>query len=197
MAKWADYGISEKKMNDEDTYIEWVKVHPFNDNNQLKKPFFGTREQVITELNAGRTFITILENEKGTFNKGANVNLVPENDPKYIRTDKNEIEMDNLEKLPEIQGIIVYMGRTYRKTNSGWVDCKTNISNLPQSLVDILEKQYNENTAKQVGKTFKTKVHCEHCYHRWEVTISDLVQQSSVICPKCNQSFIPPFTQGA
>jgi hypothetical protein len=100
MAKWADYGISKVRYDEERTHIVKVKVH------EDKGDTFGpaqewTRKQVVSAIEAGTTFVTILTGSDGKWKKGQDVHIIIVNDVKYIRTDQNAKESDNLENLPE------------------------------------------------------------------------------------------------
>lgn len=94
-----DYGITDVKYNGIGKYIEWVKVGKFTGNS------FGMREnwlrtKVISELEKGKTFITVLKHGD-RLKKGAEVRIVNVNGKRYIRTDSNDEASDNLENLPE------------------------------------------------------------------------------------------------
>ena len=63
---------------------------------------YFSKSKVIKLISDDNTFITIFENKDGTkWKKGEIVNVVSRNGKKYLRTDKNEIEEDNLGELPE------------------------------------------------------------------------------------------------
>jgi hypothetical protein len=99
MAKWADYGISKVRYNSEHTHIVKVEVR------EDKGDKFGpaeerTRSQVISAIERGKSFVTILKGTDG-WKKGQDVHSITVNGVKYIRTDKNRKAADNLENLPE------------------------------------------------------------------------------------------------
>lgn len=101
MEKWADYGISSVRYNDERSHIVKVKVH------EDKGDSFGSaeewsRNQVVSAMERGKTFVTILkEGTDGKWRKGQDVHIITVKGVKYIRTDKNQTASDNLENLPE------------------------------------------------------------------------------------------------
>ena len=100
MAKWADYGISEVRYNDERTHIVKVKVR------EDKGDVFGpaeewARKDVVSAIEGGTTFVTILKGSDGNYEKGRDVHIITVNRVKYIRTDQNSEASDNLENLPE------------------------------------------------------------------------------------------------
>jgi hypothetical protein len=100
MTKWADYGISEVRYNQEKTHIVRVKVHVDN-GETIGPPQEWMRGEVVTALERGKTFVTILKGSDGKWRKGQDVHIVTVNGVKYIRTDKNQRASDNLENLPE------------------------------------------------------------------------------------------------
>lgn len=95
----ADYGVTDVKYNSIDKYIEWVKVGKFAGNS------FGMREnwlrtKLISELERGKTFITVLKHGD-RLKKGAEIHIVNVNGKKYIRTDNDNTASDNLKDVPE------------------------------------------------------------------------------------------------
>ncbi|GAI66234.1 unnamed protein product, partial [marine sediment metagenome] len=49
-----------------------------------------------------RSFVTIFKSEDGEWKRGEDVHIIEVKGKKYIRTDKNEIDEDNLGELPEL-----------------------------------------------------------------------------------------------
>jgi len=100
MEKWADYGIHSVKYNASHTHIDRVRAMPDNGDN------FGdtcelTREEVVSHIKNGVTFITIIKNSEGKWSKGQPVHIINVNGTEYIKTEDNNSEADNLENLPE------------------------------------------------------------------------------------------------
>ncbi len=100
MAKWADYGISKVQYSQQRTHIVKVEVR------EDKGDSFGaamerSRSQVVAAIERGETFVTILKNSSNEWKKGQDVHVISVNGVKYIRTDQNRRESDNLENLPE------------------------------------------------------------------------------------------------
>ena len=100
MKKWADYGISKVRYDDERTHIVKVKVR------EDKGDTFGPaeewpRKQVVSAIEGGTTFLTILKGSDGKWQKGQDVHIITVKGVKYIRTDQNPKAADNLENLPE------------------------------------------------------------------------------------------------
>ena len=95
----ADYGVTSVKYNSIGKHIEWVKVGKFTGNS------FGMREnwlrsKVLSELEQGKTFITVLK-LGDRLKKGLEINIVTFNGKKYIRTDNMNKDSDNLKDIPE------------------------------------------------------------------------------------------------
>jgi hypothetical protein len=100
MGKWADYGISHVRYDDEHTHIVKVRVL------ENKGDTFGpaeewARKQVVSAIEGGTTFVTILKTSEGKWKKGQDVHIITVKGLKYIRTDQNAQASDNLENLPE------------------------------------------------------------------------------------------------
>ncbi|OEC86228.1 MULTISPECIES: DUF3892 domain-containing protein [Methanobacterium] len=95
----ADYGITGVKYDSIGKHIEWVKVGEFTGSS------FGIREnwlrtKVISEFEKGKTFITVLKHGD-RLKKGLDISIVTVNGKKYIRTDNNDKNSDNLKDIPE------------------------------------------------------------------------------------------------
>lgn len=100
MEKWADYGISKVTYDDERTDIVRVEVR------EDKGDKFGpaakwTRSEVVSAIERGKSFVTILRSADNKWRKGQDVHIITVNDVEYIRTDRNRRASDNLENLPE------------------------------------------------------------------------------------------------
>lgn len=100
MEKWADYGISKVRYKDERTHIAKVEVR------EDKGDKFGpaaewTRSDVVSAIERGKSFVTILRGADNKWRKGQDVHIITVNGVKYIRTDQNRRASDNLENLPE------------------------------------------------------------------------------------------------
>jgi len=95
----ADYGITGVKYDSICKHIEWVKVGKFTGSS------FGMREnwlrtKVISELDKGKTFITVLKHGD-RLKKGSKINIVTFNEKKYIRTDNENKASDDLKDIHE------------------------------------------------------------------------------------------------
>lgn len=100
MTAWADYGISKVRYNSERTYIVKVMVHRDNDTS-MGTGTEMTRSQVVSAIDRGTTFVTILYASDGKWKRGQDVHTVTVNGIKFIRTDRNSRASDNLENLPQ------------------------------------------------------------------------------------------------
>jgi hypothetical protein len=100
MEKWADYGISSVRYNDQRTHIVKVKVHE-DKGDSVGNAEEWLRTQVVSAIERGQTFVTILKGTDNKWKKGQDVHIVAVNKEKYIRTDQNQEASDNLENLPE------------------------------------------------------------------------------------------------
>ena len=100
MAKWADYCISAVRYDDEKTHIVRVRVHVDN-GDTIADAKEWTRQSVVSSLEDGKSFVTITKSSDGKWKKGEDVHIIEVKGKKYIRTDANKRESDNLGKLPE------------------------------------------------------------------------------------------------
>lgn len=100
MNKWADYGISSVEYNAQRTHIVKVKVH-LDNGDTIGAAEEWSRSQVVSSIEQGKTFTTILKGTDGRWKKGQDVHIVTVKGAKYIRTDQNQTAADNLENLPE------------------------------------------------------------------------------------------------
>jgi hypothetical protein len=67
-----------------------------------KEVEYFSKGEVIQLKNKGNSFFTIYKDDDG-WNPGEEVQVVSRNGKKYLRTDSNEIEKDNLGELPEYE----------------------------------------------------------------------------------------------
>ena len=98
--KWADYCISAVRYNEKRTHIEFVKA--FNDNGEkLGEEKQYARKTVVDAIEDKTSFVTITKNKDDKWVKGQPVFDIEINKTKFIKTERNEKECDNLESLPE------------------------------------------------------------------------------------------------
>jgi len=100
MGKWADFGISEVRYSDEGDHITKVKVHE-DKGEKLGFSEEWTRSQVVSAINSGEEFITVVKNSENKWIKGEKVHIIKIDGSKYLRTDRNNRSSDNLGDLPE------------------------------------------------------------------------------------------------
>jgi hypothetical protein len=98
--KLADYYITEVRYNPEHAHIVKVKLHP-DSSGTVGSEYEWTRTDVVNALQNSKSFITILKNGTTQWRKGEDVRVVTINGTKYIRTDANSKDSDNLGNLPE------------------------------------------------------------------------------------------------
>jgi hypothetical protein len=86
--KWADYAITEVEIR--------------NDNGAgLGAPRRVTRQAIVDALDRGETCVTAFRTADGNFHRGEDVRVVNTTHGRFIRTDRDNILADNLNKLPE------------------------------------------------------------------------------------------------
>lgn len=100
MSKWADYGISAVKFNSAHTHIDKVCCHA-DSGESIGPPSDYARADVVSAIKKGTTFVTILKNSEGKWNKGQPVYIFKVNGIEYIKTVDNSKAIDNLDNLPE------------------------------------------------------------------------------------------------
>lgn len=99
MIKWADYVIVALRFREERRHVEKVKFME-DKGNELGSEQTASRGWVVSEIEKGTTFVTAYK--QGTkWSKGDEVGIVEIRGQKFIRTDGNSIEEDNLGELPE------------------------------------------------------------------------------------------------
>lgn len=97
--KWADYLISAVRYNAAETHIDKVQVRQ-DEGDSVGSPSTVERTTVVSRLEAGYTFVTIVKGANDKWQRGAKVRIVTVKGKKYIRTDADATEEDNLGSLP-------------------------------------------------------------------------------------------------
>jgi Protein of unknown function (DUF3892) len=97
--KWADYLISAVRYNVAGIHIEEVEVRE-DKGDEVGPPSAWKRSEVVSSLEAGNTFVTIVKDTNGEWDLGAEVGIVTVRGTKYIRTDADATAEDNLGNLP-------------------------------------------------------------------------------------------------
>ncbi len=101
MEKWADYCISAVSYSGEPKHIKEAKVHE-DRGDTIGSGEIWSRFKIVLNIESGHSFTTILRTEDEKWERGEDVHIIEVKGKKYIRTDKNEIEEDNLGELPEL-----------------------------------------------------------------------------------------------
>jgi hypothetical protein len=98
----ADYAIVEVHYSDgEKKHIQSVRIAEFiGDNIRVRKDPVS-REYIVGLLDSGKIIITLYKTVGGDYAEGSPVEILEVDHIKYIRTDKNSEEADNLGELPE------------------------------------------------------------------------------------------------
>ncbi|MGB5100250.1 MAG: DUF3892 domain-containing protein [Methanothrix sp.] len=96
--KWADYAIVGVSYSDGGKHILKVKILE-DTGERLTNEQIVARLNVVSLLDGGNTIITVYQKD-GKWQKGDRVGIVEINRVKYIRTDGNKKEADNLGSLP-------------------------------------------------------------------------------------------------
>lgn len=100
MKKWADYVITAVRFKKEKRHIEYVRVLA-DIGEQLVNEQTTTRSEIVRLLERGTTFVTAYKNNANKWVRGDDVSTVEVKGTKFIRTDGNSVEEDNLGELPE------------------------------------------------------------------------------------------------
>ena len=99
MIKWADYAIISVRFKEDKRHIKEVKIKE-DSGEKLINERIVPREEVVKLLDGGFDVITVYKKD-GKWHKGDEVGIVEIRETKFIRTDGNSIEVDNLGELPE------------------------------------------------------------------------------------------------
>ena len=100
MSKWADYCISAVRFNPAHTHID--KVHTHEDKGEsIGAAYEESRQDVIANIKAKKTYITIFKGSDGKWSKGQSVYIIKVNGTEFIKTVDNGKAVDNLDDLPE------------------------------------------------------------------------------------------------
>ena len=99
MSKWADYLIF-KVCKDEKNIIKEVAVKQDKGEKLSSEEEYYSKSEVINLITKGHSFMTIFKGDNG-WKQGKEVIIVTRNGKKYLKTERNEVEEDNLGKLPE------------------------------------------------------------------------------------------------
>ena len=93
----ADYSVSSVRYDRRHQHIQLVRVHTEPNHFLLGNQ---VRHQVVESVRRGNGWITIVQ-DSASWRKSADVHIVIAKGREYLRTDRNEVEEDNLGNLPE------------------------------------------------------------------------------------------------
>ena len=100
MQKWADYCITGVKYHPRRTAINEVLL--WDDTGAgINNARHVTRQAVVDALDRGATCVTAFMGTDGRYYRGEDVRVVNTPFGRFIRTDRNNILADNLDRLPE------------------------------------------------------------------------------------------------
>lgn len=99
--KWSDFCISAVRYNQARTHIDAVRVHEHL-GKSLSNGEVWSRQRVVSTIDAGYTFTTVVADANGYWLQGAAVNVVQVGRQRFLRTDRDQWEADNLGNLPEL-----------------------------------------------------------------------------------------------
>ena len=100
MVKWADFLISAVSYNVPRTHIKMVRVHQ-DQGDSVSGASEVERLIIVQNIEKGITYMTIFRGNTNKWKIGQEVRILQVGNEKYIRTDKDAIATDNLDKLPE------------------------------------------------------------------------------------------------
>lgn len=98
--KWADYVITQAKFKEDRMHILAVKLREDKGEEIGSSEREWKRGDVVNSIESGKTFVTVSK-IGSDWKMGEDVHIVEVNNAKFIRTDKNQKEEDNLGELPE------------------------------------------------------------------------------------------------
>lgn len=100
MAKWADRLIHSVRFNTAHTHIDRVRYRLDDGDSVGTQDFEATRQQVITDLRSGITYLTVTPGDNG-WKPGAKVGIVAVDGTDFIKTKADKSKADNLDNLRE------------------------------------------------------------------------------------------------
>lgn len=100
MEKWADFVVTGVRYNATRSRIDAVEIRTDTGESIAGDPRLVRRQDVVSALTRGTTFVTSYLAD-GKWKKGEDVRAVPMRHERFLRTDNNAIEADNLGNLPE------------------------------------------------------------------------------------------------
>jgi len=97
-----DYVITKVSYDNDHSRITHVKRAEYdNSENTFGSRTEKSRQAVVESIESGFEYYTVLPDGDGGYTWGDSVEVIPIDGEKFIRTDGNEVEEDNLGELPE------------------------------------------------------------------------------------------------
>jgi hypothetical protein len=100
MSERADFYVEKVHFTKDHNHIMRVLVRQDSES-KLSKPADMARKQILSNIQSGKRFMTIFRNENGKYRRGQRITSVHVNGEEFLRTDRNVINQDHLEGLPE------------------------------------------------------------------------------------------------
>lgn len=98
------HGIYEVHYNEEHSKIAEVKLHEILENDYILTLIDDDKKsvnEVISEIEMGDEYFTLIQDKSGNLKIGSKVITYEVGDEKFIKTEGNSDENDNLSELPE------------------------------------------------------------------------------------------------
>lgn len=97
-----DYVITKVSYDNDHSRITHVKRSVYdNSENSFGSSTEKSRQTVIKSIESGDEYYTVPPNGSGGYQWGDSIEVIPIKGEKFLRTDGNEVEEDNLGELPE------------------------------------------------------------------------------------------------
>ncbi|WP_158093589.1 DUF3892 domain-containing protein [Halorubrum sp. SD683] len=97
-----DYVITKVSYDSDHSRITHVRRAEYdNSENSFGPTTEKSRQTVVDSTESGYEYYTVPPKGDGGYTWGDSVEVIPIDGEKFIRTDGNEVEGDNLEELPE------------------------------------------------------------------------------------------------
>ena len=101
-AQWQKNVITAVHYDVNHKRIESFHVRQYSEGKLSNPPVLYTRKQVLDLIDSGQKFVTATPGEKkGTWSLGEEVRAITSKSGRYLRTDNNQTEADNLGDLAE------------------------------------------------------------------------------------------------
>jgi Protein of unknown function (DUF3892) len=99
MAKWADYLISAVRYNNAESHIDAVQYRE-DLGEKAGKLLQAARTDIVSMIGEGKSFMTVMHDDKDELIRGAAVQVIEIDGVEYIKTVADNTKVDNLGDLP-------------------------------------------------------------------------------------------------